>query len=204
MAAFPTLLVLPIFVAYTNSWHVAHEELGLLELIQLGVWCLAVLSAGVVAPRIQNAKAFWSTVFLGVLCVLALMRELDMHILLNPKTLGDWGVRFRWDWWVSLSAPVLPRLMWAAIAGVTFVAVFVPFWKSRGKPDFSKARPRLFVLALVFLFLGFSADHLIRHFMLSETVRFFEEYFELIGSVLVWAAVMGPESADAAVTDAAA
>ncbi|MEO1008235.1 MAG: hypothetical protein AAFX79_06690 [Planctomycetota bacterium] len=108
-------------------------EGGPIEGAQLWVWMLALLLLtrgmarglrGEVAG--WTGRDAWHLGWLMVLSGLAVLREFDAHVVLNPEVLGDWGVRYRLDWWLAADSPVLPRIAWAIAGALGVAAVVVP------------------------------------------------------------------------------
>jgi len=172
------------------------EEMGVIEAPQLGLWTLSVLTSVYLWFRLKDARARWSTMFLGVLGSLAMMRELDMHLLLRSERLGDWKMYFRTDWWLDPGVPFWLKGFWVAMGLVVAAGVLLPLMKARGKPDWSMARPRFFVGAVLFLGMGFVVDDQLRGKLPEWYSKFLEEGVELIGAMLYLCAVLSPESAE--------
>lgn len=112
-------LVLAMLMTAAAFWLMgrshAVEEVGPVELAHLSVWhlatCFALGGALWAAPRDRG-----TLLMLAMVGAAAASREADLHTMLNPGELGYWGVRYRLRWWMSGSAPILPRLMWAGVA----------------------------------------------------------------------------------------
>ena len=77
------------------------SEEGWLERMSVVFWSFSVLVALATlhrwSARPDRLVAGWT----AMLALLADLRELDLHVLLNPKHLGSYGVRFRIDWWLN-------------------------------------------------------------------------------------------------------
>ena len=121
-----TLALVGLVVAYPLP-HALVREYGPLELIQAGCWwgaaAVAFFSSGFGRHGLRGrALLGW----LGVVSALAFAREFDMHESLNPETLGDWGVRYRVDWWIDASVPLTIKAFWAAITVVLALAASLP------------------------------------------------------------------------------
>ncbi|MFG0326893.1 MAG: hypothetical protein ACF8SC_06460 [Phycisphaerales bacterium JB037] len=163
--------------------HVWAED-GLIEYAQLGLWGVCVLVAGAVAlttPGRARAAAAWR----GVLGAVAGARELDLHIKLNPETLGEWGVRYRLDWWTDMSVPLGVKSMWLAIGLAIGIALVLPIYLARQDPiRLLKARHPasvLFAIAIGGLAMGWAMDDLFRGWFAEEPAQALEELCELAG-----------------------
>lgn len=99
------------------------EEGGVLELTQAAVLGTAVLLSAVAAVRLPAGPARAWSALLCLLALLAYAREADFHIVLNPRYLGAWGLRYRLDWWLSGEVALSVKLAWA-VALATPVALF--------------------------------------------------------------------------------
>lgn len=171
------------------------REDGVFEIAQVVVWGLSCVSAVVVATRITHGPSRWGTVLLGVFAFFAMLRELDAHIALNPQRLGAWGVRYRIDWWLDGSVPVMIKAVWVAIAACVAAVVGYSVWRARQPMRWDLARLRLLAGAGVMLFVGFVCDDLLRGRVPIEIAQVIEETAEMIGALLFLAAVLAPESA---------
>ncbi len=164
------------------------EEGGPLEWLQIVLW---LLSCGLGFALFLRARtpldrmtAFWLT----VVGLLAMAREFDAQVLLNPETIGSWGLRYRIDWWLSTDASVLLRLFWLGVFLLLGAALTVPLFHMK-IPFVRLVRSGdvasgLFVLSILFLFLGFACDDLLRETTLLAPHKrsFGEETFELAGA----------------------
>lgn len=61
-----------------------------------------------------------------IITAVAAAREMDAHVLLNPETIGEFGVRYRIDWWLDGDVSFLRKLTWAAIAALAVAAATAP------------------------------------------------------------------------------
>lgn len=170
------------------------SESGTLETAQIVVWALAIVSSVVIAFGLKDRQTRWTTVLLGMLAVGAAAREFDTHIMLNPEVFGQYGVRYRIDWWLDSSVSWMLKAAWAGAAMVVGVGLLAVAWFARGRPDFFRARPRLFILGMVFLGLGFVFDDLLRGKVRLDIAQAVEESVEMIGAVFYLAAVLAPET----------
>ena len=217
-------LALVVGFALTMGGAIAAED-GPVEMAQVTMWCIAAACALLMFPRIpddvtpvsaarvpagngdENADdnapgtrdraASWFTAWLGVMALLATARELDLHVVANPETLGAWGVRYRLDWWADFGVPIGPKLLWAGVFLVIGTAVVFPIL--RAWPTLARALKRrplvlaMGVLSGLGLFIGWAWDDLFREWT-SAYGPYIEEGAELMGSwaylvavgLLVW------------------
>lgn len=167
-----------------------YKENSILENASIVVWGLSTMFALLmsIAPVTKADRSLG--VWLLVLSVLAALRELDAQILLNPKTLGEYGVRYKISWWLDGSVPVFLKLGW----GLLFLAIaFLLLWPVfRARSEIKRMvlafdlRVLLFAAALVFLAMGFAVDDLMRGSKLAslETRQTVEETSEMIGATV--------------------
>lgn len=168
----------------TGGGHVWAED-GLLEYSHLALWGVCVLVAGAVAlttPGRARSAAAWR----GVLAALAGARELDLHIKLNPQSIGEWGVRYRLDWWTDPGVPLGIKALWAAVGVTIGVALALPIYLSRQDPiRLIRARHPasvLFAIAIGCLAMGWALDDLFRGWFPEEPAQALEEVFETFGA----------------------
>jgi|GEM_PF-2972009 len=165
-------------------------EQGPIENLQFGLWVLAAFIALAVLIRRSRPREKLFAGWLALVSALAAFRELDGHTMLNPETLGAWGVRYRIDWWLSLEAPILPRLVWAAVGVAIVLGLIVPAVKVAPRVIvLTRGRDRawwLFGASVAALFIGYACDDLIGRGLLMAPVytKLIEESFELIGAGL--------------------
>jgi len=93
-----------------------HEENGVLEMAQLGLWLAAAGVGAFLLIRARRGVDRLNTLWLTVIAGLAASRELDLHERLNPEALGAWGVHFRVDWWLDPSQPLAVKAVWVVAA----------------------------------------------------------------------------------------
>lgn len=113
------------------------REGGPLEMFQLGCWIAAAgvavgwlaLHVGSVGRPDRRAAALLA--WLATIAALAGSRELDLHTLLNPATLGPWGVRYRLDWWLDPAQSLAVKSTWAALVILAAAAFVLPAVASR-------------------------------------------------------------------------
>lgn len=100
-----------------------HEEGGVLELTQAAILGTAVPWAAVAALRLPPGRyRAWG----GVLMFVALgayAREADFHTVLNPQYLGEWGLRYRADWWLNGQVSLWLKLGWVVALATPVVVL---------------------------------------------------------------------------------
>lgn len=168
-------------------------ESGLIEIMQVCAWLASAFIAWAVAFTARDAERPAPLFALGVLAILAAAREIDLHIHLNPETLGPYGVRYRIDWLLDGEVPIWLRGGWLAIfalVGCILVLVF-----RRAGPQFKRmfAARTLTALLLVgtfgFILIGYTLDDLMRG-IFSGQRGLFEESVELLAALLYLSAVL--------------
>jgi hypothetical protein len=182
------------------------REGGMLEGLSVGLWVLACLAAFVLAVRSSHGNHRLLAAWMGVMAGLAALRELDLHVWLNPKHLGALGVRFRLDWWMSGEVNPWLKVGWMAFSLVIGFVVFYPpaklrrlLWRRFLEGDTIVG---LLVFAAAFLGFGYVIDDILRpvRFLSSGTKQLVEETSEMIGAILYCACTVlqwrrdGPEA----------
>jgi hypothetical protein len=167
-----------------------YREGGVLEDISVGIWFLSALLAVGTMMQFANPRTRLMAVWTSWLALLAALRELDLHIWLNPKHLGEYGVRYRLDWWLSTETSVWLRLGWLLFFVVVIgLAVYPPvrLWKRLLSLLLQGDSLMGFLwVAVIFLLGGFVIDDLLRpvHFVELGTKQLCEETSEMIGALL--------------------
>lgn len=172
-----------------------YQEGGLAESLQAGLLLVTALSSIYVAARLTDVRCRNTTLLLGVLAVLALFRELDLHVLINPEHLGRLGVRFRLDWWLSGRTDALVKAIWILLFASTGCLFAILALRSAGPIDWRRARPRLMALAIGLYAISFACDDLLRGIIHLRIAQGIEESVELIAAAAVLGSTLGPESA---------
>ncbi len=186
-----------MFLDYSVRDHeILAEEGGIIEWSQFVIWLKAMIIGMVMwwnsDLRLDRAVAFW----LGFVAFLALLRESDAQHLLNPETLGEWGVRYRIDWWLSGDVSIPLRLFWfvvftAAITAAALPLTYMkfPFFRMLLSGDRATG---LFIFAILLLFCGYAMDDLLRDagFLSPGLKMLAEELFELAGAVAYLASMI--------------
>lgn len=171
----------------------ATEEGGWLENAQSGLLAAGVMAGVVSAMRAGATARRWWGLFLAILTLLAFAREADLMIVLNPRYLGTWGVRYRLDWWLDGGVPAGLKLGWLVVfAAATMLVVYPAVRAWAFVRQKSPARNRVLTLlgaAAGFYFLGYAADDLVGREMLASKglMMSVEEGMEMVGaSLLAW------------------
>jgi hypothetical protein len=193
----PIGIIVGIAVLLTAAGHfltagsdVLYREDGVLEDFSATFWFLSVLVAVATAINFSNPGTRLMAVWTGWLALLAALRELDLHIWLNPKHLGEYGVHYRIDWWLSTQTSVWLRVGWLLFFVVVIgLAAYPPLRLLKRllglllRGDFLIG---FLMVAVVFLFIGFVIDDILRpvHFVELGTKQLCEETSETIGALL--------------------
>ena len=165
-----------------------------LEFAQSLVWIGAVAACALAAARAPTRRIALLAAWLGAVGLAAGLREVDLHVLLNPANIHLLGlapeqaVRFRLDWWTdrTVSAPL--KLAWAGVLLLLPAAILVPFALAR-HPWVRRLLDRdaftwLIAAGLGTLACGYALDDLLR-FVAWEHLSLAEEIAELIGPGLL-------------------
>lgn len=113
------------------------EEHGVLELLHPWLWWLNAVLATVGCWRGGARRDVWFYFWIAFLSMIAGLRELDLHVLLNPDNIHYLGfnreqaVHFRIDWWLSSETGILTRLAWGSIFLILATGFFVPLVLAR-------------------------------------------------------------------------
>lgn len=123
--------------------------------------------------------------------LVAYAREADFHTVLNPRYLGEWGMRYRADWWLNGQVPLWLKLGWGVALATPVVALGLLVRASRVQPIEAVRHPTPFVwlaLACVGLYaVGYALDDLLGRglFVPSWVTMFVEEGSELLAAGVV-------------------
>ena len=171
-------------------------EGGPVEVMQLVIWAVAGWIGLFCGGRRRGLRTRLWLVGMGVVALAALARELDAHVLLNPETLGSLGVRYRADWWLDGSVPVLLKLGWLVVFGAIGVGSFGMLAASH-MPLSKRFRggalvTALLVVAVLGLVGGWATDDLLRWVLMPihDWAIAVEETLEVIGPA-AYAACLG-------------
>jgi hypothetical protein len=181
---------------------VVEESYPLLEWTEVGVWIVIALVCAWGALRMPTWRLALLAGWLGLLALLATVRELDLHVVLNPANIHLIGldesqaVRFRLDWWTDAETSVPLRLAWGSVFLVAGGALVLPFALGR-YPWFSRllardAFPVLLALGVGLLGVCYIADDFVGRPLARAgySVGLFEETGELLGQLFILAGVV--------------
>jgi hypothetical protein len=197
--ALATIPAVKVCIASAGDLDVLSVENGPLENMALALWLLSALTAAAAYRRWTGASdrlvAFW----LASISCLAMLREADAHILLNPAIIGRFGIHYRIDWLLNPHTGIFLKLVYLILVILIARALFRPPWRLRS--DFWRlfrtgdAGIGMLAVAVAGLVLGYSMDDLFRDSpLMTRPVRqFTEEAGEfcgavafLSGSLLLW------------------
>lgn len=176
--------------------HVVAES-GVLEMAHPWLWACCAAAAGFASFRTFARRDVWFFVWAAWLSAAAGLRELDLHVLLNPANIHQLGigpehaVHFRANWWLGGEASIVVRLMWALVLGAALAAFLFPFCLARVRwkrlllafDPFAWA----FGMGGGMLALGYVMDDLILRAFTTPPAwgKLVEEGVEMVGVVLV-------------------
>lgn len=170
------------------------EEDGPVERAQIVLWAIASIAGVALSLSATRRSTRAILLLLATLAALAVARELDAHIYLNPEKLGDMGVRYRIDWWLDGGVSPMLKAMWAMIAISAAAALFGPAWFAKGaiiRIFRERALPFwFFATAGVCLITGFAVDDLLRNKIDLQLGHVIEESVELVGPILYLAGTL--------------
>jgi hypothetical protein len=173
-----------------------YRENGALENISLVFWVTSSLVSFAAAFKRGTRDSRIVAVWIGWIAALAAMRELDLHIWLNPKHLGSLGVRYRIDWWLDGDVNFWLKLGWATLFIVAlFLTFYAPMKLHRvlaGLLRKGDAFAGLLAVSIMFLVFGFIIDDILRTVQVVSlgTKQLMEETTETIGAALFLFAVV--------------
>ncbi len=176
---------------------VVAERNWLLETAQVWLWLLTALVAAVGCFFQPTRRGLLLLTWLAFVALLAGLRELDLHVVLNPANIHLLGlseeqaVRFRSRWWLDGETSLALRLGWAAVFLIVGAMLLTPFalagypWSRqlRGRACF----PWLIVSGFLTLGLAFFFDDAIGRPLQRAGVDLdlLEESTELLGQLLI-------------------
>jgi hypothetical protein len=172
------------------------REGGVMEMLSLVCWAVAMWLAGVAFLKQRTSPDRLAAGWTGLLALLAFLRELDLHVALNPEVLGPYGVRYRIDWWLDGRVSFWLKLGWAVAFLALLFALLYPPWALRQR-IFTLARQAdpmvgLFFLAIAMSMIGFVFDDLLRKtkFFSVELRQTAEETSEMLGAAAFMASAV--------------
>lgn len=172
------------------------REGGILEWLSVICWLIAGLIAFATTWRVLDPHSRIMALWTAWLAGLAALRELDLHIYLNPQSLGAWGVRYRMDWWGNAGVSIWLKAAWAAVLLIVFIpAVWPPLMLGRLLLKLWRRGDALIgvlALSVVFLALGFVIDDILRpvRVVSHDAKQLAEESTEAIGACLYLAGTL--------------
>lgn len=168
------------------------QEGGPAEIVQLVLWIGAALFAFLLVVPMRTISDRAAMALVGLAAAAAAAREIDAHILLNPETIGDLGVRYRIDWWLDDEVSLLRKLVWAALAAAGVAAVVAATIAAHIHPLLAiKRRSRTlvyFAAAALCLAIGFTFDDLLRGRLPLSKAQALEESVEVLAPLFYLAA----------------
>ncbi len=134
LALATVLLVVAMFVSpELELRHVVKEDYPVLEYAQVIVWALVPLVAVFGAWRQRSNRGLLLLVWIGVLCFLFGMRELDLQVLVNTDNIHVLGFEeehaFHWRsrWLLEAETPLMVRILWIGVFGLIGAALVLPW-----------------------------------------------------------------------------
>jgi hypothetical protein len=176
--------------------HPLVSEDGWLESLSWGFWLLSAIVALATLRRWPTRPDRLLAGWTALVALLAFLRELDLHVFLNPKHLGNYAVRYRIDWWLNGDVSFWLKIGWLTVFLALLTALLYPPWALRLRV-FRMARRGdpvvgLFFLAVGLSVLGIVTDDLLRGskmipFGVRQTV---EEGSEMLGAAAFFASTL--------------
>jgi|GEM_PF-1755418 hypothetical protein len=189
------LIVAALFLILPKG-DLLYRENGILEDASIVFWICSCIVSFAAAIRFPARSSRLISIWTGWISALAAMRELDLHIWLNPKKLGAYGVRYRIDWWLDGNVSFWLKLGWATLFVLAFYLTFNAPLKLRASLFKLLRRGDAFLgafaAAIVFLMFGFVIDDILRPVQVIPlgTKQLFEETSEMIGAILFLFAIL--------------
>lgn len=174
---------------------VLYREGGILETLAVVLWASSIGLCGYVALGVAQGQQRSMVAWMGIVALLAMLRELDMDNMLNPDKLGAWGVRYRLDWWLNGNVNPLLKLGWGALfLTVGGMVLCVPIRQGqRWWQSLRRLEPAItfMAIAVLFLVLGAAIDDLLRKatFIPLSARQLVEETSETFGAAWFLASV---------------
>ncbi|MEO0630570.1 MAG: hypothetical protein AAFY46_07555 [Planctomycetota bacterium] len=189
-----TLVVTASVTAISTTGRVPlFQENGPIEIAQLELWIGAALFAFILAIPQRRISDKAALALVGLAAAAAAAREIDAHVLLNPETIGELGVRYRIDWWLDGAVSPLRKLAWAGIVLIGIAAVAAATIAAHFHPVLAlKRRNRsliYFAACAACLAIGFTFDDLLRGVVPLTTAQAAEESIEVLAPLFYLAGV---------------
>jgi len=165
------------------------DEGHVVEAAQAALWGLSALVAllSSVQQTVRADRSF--TVWLAALSLLALMREIDLHLVLDRL----FRVRFETRWLLDPSVPFWLKVTCLGLGAGVAITLVAPLWRRRGPLKGllcrGDASTGLLAVAVGCLGLGYVLDDLLGRGLVLHQVhsQIIEETSELLGA-LTWCA----------------
>jgi len=187
MAAIVILAVVGLEYALSRSPANLHAENGPIEQMTLAAWLASTLTAAFAFKRHRGRHDRPAIAWLGTLSLLAALREADAHVLLNPAYLGQFGVRYRLDWFLSPNVSLPLRAAWLVLFATVALLLIMPVVLTRLPLGCllceGDAAAGLFLISILCLAVGYASDDLLRgtHLLPREILKAIEEVGEMLG-----------------------
>jgi hypothetical protein len=166
-----------------------HAEDGVIEWLSFVCWIVSILICFKALSRSNNRIDSLLFCWVCLICVLAAARELDAQVLLNPKYLGEFGVRYKTKWFLSSEVSILLRLFWLStfltIGGIIIWPMVVMRKAILRMMRNGDAAAGFFLLSFIGSATGFVFDDILRNTTLFEIDlrQAIEETVELFGAL---------------------
>jgi hypothetical protein len=163
-------------------------------------WVLVVATAVLALStlRVQTGRGLLLVLWLGVICGLMGMREMDLHSVLSPLNIHliglspEHAMRFRTNWWLKAETPVIARAVWGIALLAVAMLVMLPFAFARFHwlQQFRRGNKfaRLVIIGGVLLVMGMVIDDLARKLTNPTFAQACEESVEFAGQLCLLAA----------------
>jgi hypothetical protein len=173
-----------------------YRENGVLEMLSAAAWIFSTFASLLALRRCPDRASRLFALWTAWLAALAALRELDLHVYLNPQHLGSLGVRYRLDWWLDGRVSPAIKLGWILLLlGVAALTVYPPTRLCRPLLQLLRHGDpllRLLIASAAFLALGFVIDDLLRplRWVGTDTKQLLEETVETLGALLYGAGMV--------------
>lgn len=171
------------------------------EAIQAWLWVIIAAVAALGCLRQTRRRGLLLLCWLAIAAVLGGLRELDLHVVLNPENIHLLGlkeeqaVHFGTRWWFGSETPMGLRLSWGLVFLLAGALALGPFILAR-YPWPRQLRcgarfPWLVTLGFLLLLCGFLIDDVGRPLRKAGVkLSLAEEVIELVGQLLLFASVV--------------
>lgn len=189
LAAMLILAVLGLGYSLSASPAEIHAENGPIEQISLVAWLASALIGAFAFKRHSGPHDRPVFFWLGTLGLLAALREVDAQVVLNPAYLGQFGVRYRLDWFLSPQVSLPLRVAWLVLFATVALLLIIPVVRMRRSAGHllreGDAAAGLFIISVLCLAFAYAFDDLFRdtHLLVKAIRKAIEEISELLGSL---------------------